>query len=86
MKKILSVPDIHTWFELSYSSYMVLNRLAMCNMPKKWQEKLIALLDELEEKQPDDMPTEFWVRARKGNKFIKDPYNKYRHTRIEMKE
>jgi len=80
-----SVPDIHTWFELSYSSYMVLNRLAMVNMPKRWQEKFILLLDEFEACVPDDMPTDYWVRAKKGNKFINDPYRHYRHGVIKLK-
>jgi hypothetical protein len=39
---------IHAWFGLSYSSYFVLPRLAMQEMPIDWQERFIALMAEAE--------------------------------------
>ena len=49
---------IHYWFELSYSSYMVLQRSILQSMPLEWQERFVAMLDEIEEtleipKQPN---------------------------------
>lgn len=39
---------IDSWFGLSYSSYFVLPRLAMQELPLEWQNKFIALMDEAE--------------------------------------
>lgn len=38
---------IHTWFELSYSNYLVLNRTLLQSMPDGWQARFVALLDEM---------------------------------------
>lgn len=39
--------DIHAWFGLSYSNYLVLHRTLMQSMPAEWQERAVALLSEL---------------------------------------
>jgi hypothetical protein len=47
----------HLWFGLSYCSYLVLPRLLLDYMPKKWQVEMINLLDQIPDniasKQPD---------------------------------
>lgn len=42
-------PDIHTWFGLSYSPYLVLPRTLLQSMPPEWQREFVAKLDELRE-------------------------------------
>lgn len=39
--------DIHTWFNLTYSNYMVLHRTLLQSMPEEWQHKFVALVREL---------------------------------------
>lgn len=38
---------IHTWFELSYSNYLVLPRSLMQSMPVEWQQRMVACVEEL---------------------------------------
>lgn len=72
---------IHVWFELSYSSYLVLHRSLMEGMPMTWQRMMVQLLNEIEETyDTSKIPGDFWIRAKgKNNKFIPDPYKEYRH-------
>lgn len=42
-------PDVHIWFGLSYSNYLVLHRTLLQSMPKEWQRDFVAKLDELHE-------------------------------------
>jgi hypothetical protein len=73
----------HEWFELSYSAYLVLPRVALTSMPIDWQEKMIGLLDEMRESLPEPLPegaTHYWVRAAgPRGVFVKDPLVQYRH-------
>lgn len=39
--------DVHTWFGLTYSNYLVLHRTLLQSMPKAWQHQFTELLDEL---------------------------------------
>lgn len=39
---------LHDWFGLTYSSYLVLPRLALQEQPIEWQKRFLALLDEME--------------------------------------
>lgn len=40
-------PDIHTWFGLTYSDYLVLPRTLLQSMPDTWQRQFTALLADL---------------------------------------
>lgn len=40
--------DVHTWFGLSYASYLVLDRTVMQALPADTQHRLTALLSEIE--------------------------------------
>lgn len=39
---------IHTWFELSYANWLTLPRLLMQSMSKHWQNRMVGLLEELD--------------------------------------
>lgn len=75
--------DVHTWFGLSYSNYLVLQRALMESMPEDWQDRFVKLLEEMEEYYGyPDIPSRFMVkvRARKDDgSFIPDPVPHYRH-------
>lgn len=84
MKKINGVyheDPVHIWFGLTYSSYLVLHRSLMEGMPYQWQDKMIALLNEMDDTYDNSkMPTNFMVKARgERNRFIVDPFSQYRH-------
>lgn len=74
--------DIHTFFNLSYSSYLILQRSTLQSMPKEWQYKFVELLEELvgagySELMPKEKGS-FVVKLRDSNgKFIKDPLANY---------
>lgn len=72
---------IHNWFSLTYANYLVVQRSVMCAMPYEWQQKMVALLDEMYETiDAEKIPQQFRVNAvnAKG-KFVKDPFSNYRH-------
>jgi hypothetical protein len=72
--------DLWHWFGLSYSSYLVLPRVIVCDLPKEQQDKLLEVLEYIEENyKTDEMPGQYMVRAKDGGKFIKDPVGSYRH-------
>lgn len=80
---------IHNWFELTYSSYLVLPRLMMDSMPAAWQRKMVALLEEAQDKliiEPD-YSNDYMVKLRKNGKFVKDPYIDYRRgKKLKLRE
>jgi hypothetical protein len=78
--------DVNTWFCLSYSSYLVLPRLVLSNMPLEWQEKFVSLLDEIEEtiKMPDSYTSSYIVNYKVNGKFAKDPLRDYRRGKVEF--
>lgn len=49
---------IHLWFNLTYSSYLVLHRTMLQSMPQEWQARFVRCLGELEDAlghhAPDD--------------------------------
>ena len=40
---------IQQYFELTYANFLVLPRTVMMDMPTEWQDKFVALLEELDE-------------------------------------
>lgn len=42
-------PDVHAWFGLTYSNYLVLNRTLLEAMPEEWQLDFVQKLEELQE-------------------------------------
>lgn len=82
-----TLEDIHSFFGLSYASYLTLPRSVLQSMPEEWQHKFVELLHELGSAAEKagfakhmDATRVFQVRrvkGRFGNKFIKDPLCDY---------
>ncbi len=84
-KGVCKSSPIHTWFELTYAQFLTVPRLVMQNMPLEWQEKMAALLDEMDETF-DWRPKEgrYWVKLRDANgRFWHAPLEDYRHGSCE---
>ena len=72
---------IHTWFGLTYSSYFVLPRSVLQSAERAWQERFIALMEELRETHGHHVEDDNYtvqLRGRDG-RFKKDPLAEYRH-------
>lgn len=72
---------IHYWFGLTYSNYLVLPRSLMEGMPHEWQEKMVALLDDMRQIYDDEKIEDSYtvhLRDKKG-RFKSDPLANYRH-------
>jgi hypothetical protein len=82
------IPDgpIHTWFELSYASYLTLPRSVLQSMPLEWQERFVACLDELRaEFGYLDWPR-YTVSARTADgRFRRDPIPHYWRGRTRLR-
>jgi hypothetical protein len=70
---------VHLMFGLSRASYFVLPRSLMEGMSQEWQERFVALVEEMEHIY--DLPSvEYCVNVRGSDgKFTKDPLADYRH-------
>lgn len=76
--------DLHGWFGLSYTAFVVMPRVAMMQMPKEWQEKMAELLHEYDETINTGafgIHSCFVTVKDKNNKFMKMPEElvNYRH-------
>ena len=61
---------IHGWFGLTYSNYLVLHRSMMQSMPVEWQQRAVALFDELDNAFPDlERPPSFIVTAAQEREY-----------------
>lgn len=68
------------WFNLTYSSYLVIPRSLLCGMPLDWQEQFAALLDEMRVIYDSSaIQDSYKVILRVGNRFAADPLRDYRH-------
>ena len=47
--------DIDLWFGLSYSNYLVLQRSILQSMPKEWQHRFTAIIDEMNDRMGEEM-------------------------------
>ncbi|MGN6108954.1 MAG: hypothetical protein ACTHU0_27860 [Kofleriaceae bacterium] len=82
MKHADSIEPIHSWFGLTYSAYLVLQRTALQTMPREWQSKFVALLEEMElHLDTSEAPDSYDVRAKKDGRYVTDPYRDYRRGR-----
>lgn len=69
------------WFGLSYASYLVVPRTLLCGMPVEWQERMVALLNELNETYDySKIKSDYSVltRGTKG-RIVYDELRNYRH-------
>jgi hypothetical protein len=73
------------WFELSYAQFLTIPRLVLESMSYEWQEKMKALLEEMDATF-DWRPEEgrYWVKLKddKG-RYCDAPLNDYRHGSCE---
>lgn len=79
-------PDISLWFELSYARFLTIPRLVLESMPLEWQQKMAALLFEMDETF-DWRPKEgrYWVRLKDSRgRFTAAPLSNYRRGQIEI--
>ena len=76
---------ISEWFELSYAQFLTVPRLVMESMAFEWQEKMAALLNEMDHTfnwRPQE--GRYWVRLRdEYGRFQDAPLSDYRHGSIE---
>jgi len=82
---VLVDSPISEWFELSYAQFLTVPRLVMESMSLDWQEKMAALLQEMDEAF-DWRPSEgrYWVRLRKQDGTFADaPLGDYRRGSVE---
>lgn len=71
--------DVHGWFGLTYSNYLILPRSLMQEMPATWQHKFVRLLEEMQANfyQEND---NYAVQLRdKRGRFTSDPFAPYRY-------
>ena len=78
-------PPLSEWFELSYAQFLTIPRLVMENMPLEWQEKMKALLYELDgtfDWRPEE--GRYWVRLKDNSgRFCDAPLSDYRRGTVE---
>jgi len=76
---------VEVWFELTYAQFLTVPRLVMESMPLEWQEKMVALLEEMDATF-DWRPQEgrYWVKLKddKG-RYCDAPLSDYRHGSCE---
>ena len=88
-ERVIDNEPIHSWFELSYSNYLVLPRLALQSMPAEWQHTFVACLEELEQRIPKCMPdgcSSYYVMPRddETGRLTQDPYSDYERGRARL--
>lgn len=72
---------IHGWFELTYAQYLAIPRTVLQSMPEEWQEKFVALLEELDETF-DWRRSGCWVKFKDvSGRFIEDELGDYERGR-----
>ena len=72
---------MHTWFSLSYASYLVLPRSWIQEMPIEWQSRMVAFLNELNDTLDVHDPEGGYriTPLTRGGKFARHEWGDYRH-------
>jgi hypothetical protein len=88
VEQIVSTPGYDAlwgWFGLSYSSYLVIPRVLLHEMPDEWQGKMAKLLQQYDEMFPNQPNIGTRVQITQNGKLIKTPdwLIKYRHPDYE---
>ena len=79
---------IHDYFNLSYSSYLVIPRSILQSVPADLQIKFLEILNRIEKGSKFDekkAPSNYWVRAQEDGKFVKDFYGDYQRGRRDTR-
>lgn len=76
---------INEWFELSYAQFLTVPRLVMESMPPEWQEKMAALLIEMDNTfdwRPQN--GRYWVKLKdRQGRYCAAPLADYRRGSVE---
>lgn len=76
--RIMDSGPIHTFFSLSYASWLTLPRVALQEMPLDWQAKFVALLEEGFDRGLAGVDG-LIVTRKVGNRFVRNEHwNNYR--------
>lgn len=78
-------PPLNEYFGLSYAQFITIPRLVVQSMPLEWQNKMKALLEEMDNTF-DWRPKEgrYWVKLKnEKGQYCHAPLNDYRHGNIE---
>lgn len=75
---------VHRYFELTYANFLVLPRTVMMDMPTEWQNKFVALLEELDDKtkwrdEMDDYSVRVYFYNNGKECDIPEKFGNYRH-------
>ncbi len=86
MEKIKEyIPDgaIHGWFELTYTSYLILPRTALQSMPLEWQDRFVQCPEEMENKfkRIPERGTYYAQLKDDNGRFLHDPLANYERGR-----
>lgn len=84
----LGDPPVHLYFELTYSSYLVLERTLLQSLPHEWQERFVELMREAEELTTWLPERHYQVNevARSGGRFVRRTLPAYRHGPRSLEE
>lgn len=73
--------DVHTYFGLTYSNYLVLHRTILQSLPEDMQHRLTAVLAEVDhwcDRNGVEVAPRYSIHARdEAGRFIKDPVPHY---------
>ena len=76
---------VHLMFGLTYASWLVWPRVVMQAMPIEWQERFVALAEEMGEKFPRWEPEgSFQISLKQRGKFVKLPDSLCNYRRPEL--
>lgn len=74
--------DVHTWFSLSYASYLVVNRSLLQSMPEDWQYRFVDVMEELAAHFSKIEEPRYTVQVRdERGRFVRDPIPHYNRGR-----
>ena len=69
---------VNGWFGLSYANYLTVPRVLLEEMPDEWQNRFVALMDEMRQAFVNDVTYEVRLRDERG-RYRADPLASYRH-------
>ena len=80
--------DVHTWFSLSYSNFVVLHRSILQSMPEHLQHRFTSLMDEIREEFEGNVPEPeggYMLTAKDARgRWMKDPIPPYDRGRTHI--
>jgi hypothetical protein len=86
IERVIEGDEIHAWFELTYSNYLVLQRSLLQSMPDSWQARFVGCLEELGDAFGHiEHPDHITVHCRTDHgRFTGDPVPHYNRGRTRV--